>query len=103
MMADGFAANEQGLRGLVAFSRDRAEELRGVVGGLHRLPTPNRDACGDAGALEAYQNFFGAWTDELGITVGGLDEVGQKFTDTANTYMTIDVYWLHDFQAIDPE
>jgi hypothetical protein len=104
-MADtgGFAANEEGLRGLAGFSHDRASDVRTVTDGLNKRSTGSANTLGDAGALDAYNRFFGAWTDELNIISTGLDEIAQKFTETADHYKDADVHWSHNFQAVEPQ
>jgi hypothetical protein len=104
-MADtgGFAANEQGIRGLAGFAHDRAQDVRTVTDGLNKRSTGAVNVLGDAGALEAYNRFFGAWTDELGITAAGLDEISEKFTVTADHYKDTDVHWSHTFQPVEPQ
>lgn len=98
----GFSADLPGIKGLADFAHDRAEDVRGVVKSLQGLPQANDNSLGDTGALDAYHSFFGAWTDELNIVAGGLDELSQKFTDSAEHYRSIEVHWSHNFQSIQP-
>lgn len=100
MGVGGFSADKAGIEGLAQFSHDRADDVRGCLDGLRGLPEANEDLLGDTGALDAYLNFFGAWTDELSIVAGGLDETGSKFRQTADAYHTTDVHWGHTFQPV---
>lgn len=101
-MSDMFSADLPGLRRLAGFAGDRAIDVRAIGKDLQGLPQASDDAFGDAGALDAYRAFFGAWTDELSINANSLDEIGQKLTDCANTYQDHDVHWSHKFQSIWP-
>ena len=98
-MAD-FSADQKGIAGLAGFSRDRAGEVRTAVANLRKLPQRTDDILGDAGATGADQGFLAAWVDELNIVASGLDEIGQKFHDSADQYQAIEVHWSHDFQSV---
>lgn len=100
-MSDMFSADLPGLRRLAGFAGDRANDVRTTVKNLQGLPQASDDVLGDAGAADAYRAFFGAWTDELSINAGGLDEIGGKLTESANVYQEHDVHWSHKFQSID--
>ncbi len=95
-----FSADQKGIQGLAGFSRDRAADVRGAVANLNKLPQPSDDILGDTGATGADRDFFTAWVDELNIVAGGLDEIGQKFQDTADHYVGTDVHWSHEFQNV---
>lgn len=89
--ADGVTADLPGLRQLAAAAHDRATDVRAIVTGLHKLPVGDENSF--AGALAAYQALLGAWTDELGISAGALDELGEKLTQAAATYRRTDLHW----------
>jgi hypothetical protein len=95
-----FSADQKGIQGLAGYSRDRAADVRGTVANLNKLPQPTDDILGDAGATGADHDFFAAWVDELNIVAGGLDEIGQKFQDTAEHYQSNEVHWSHNFQNV---
>ncbi|MGH3706675.1 MAG: WXG100 family type VII secretion target [Pseudonocardiaceae bacterium] len=97
----GFTADLPGIEGLAGFARDRAEDVRDIVQNLQRLPQANDDSLGDE-ALDAYHSFFGAWMDELNIIANSLDEIRQKFQDTADHYRANEVHWSHNFPSIEP-
>jgi hypothetical protein len=100
-VSGGFTADLPGIEGLAGFARDRAEDVRGVVKSLQGLPQAYDDSLGDE-ARNAYNSFFGAWMDELNIIANSLDEIRQKFQDTADHYRANEVRWSHNFQAIEP-
>jgi hypothetical protein len=95
-----FSADQNGIKGLAGFSRQRAADVRSAVANLNKLPAPSDDILGDAGATGADRDFLAAWVDELNIVAGGLDEIGQKFEDSARDYDTTDVHWSHKFQGV---
>jgi hypothetical protein len=102
-MGDGYTADQNGIQGLGGFTHDRAADVRAIVTNLQKLPGATEDTLGDGGALGAFTKFSGAWIDELNIIASGLDELGQKFTDTAAHYNATEVHWSHNFQGMAPQ
>ncbi|MEV6214248.1 hypothetical protein [Nocardia sp. NPDC051833] len=96
---DGFTADLAGIQALSRFLYDRAADLRVIGKGIQTLPCASEDALGSADALTAYTAFHSAWTKELGIHAGALDEVGAKFDTAASTYSQKDVTWSSDFTS----
>ncbi|MFI5501439.1 hypothetical protein ACIA5E_20450 [Nocardia asteroides] len=94
---DGFTADLAGIQALSSFVYDRAADLRAIGKGVMTLPCVSEDVLGAADTVTAYTAFHSAWTKELGIHAGALDEVGAKFATAASTYSQQDVTWSGDF------
>ncbi|MBF6175537.1 hypothetical protein [Nocardia blacklockiae] len=99
-MVEWLSADLSGLQRLAAFAADRAADLRAISTALTNLGQSTDTVLGDGGALDAYRAFLAAWTDELTINAGALDELDSKFREVAAVYQQTDVRWSHNFQGV---
>lgn len=100
--ANWLTADLAGIQRLADFAVQRANDLRAISKSLTALGESDDNVFGDTGALDAYRTFLGAWTDELSINAGALDELNRKFSDAAVHYQQTDVHWSHNFQSVAP-
>ena len=109
-VSGGFSTDLAGLKGLADFSAQRAKDVRDVRDKLDAESSHliNEDLIDDQDLRDTCKYFFTAWTSglslartsELTAIADSLDEIGKKFTDSANNYRKNEVTWDHNFQGL---
>ena len=96
----GFVIDPAGLDVIATTLQRAGEDVAAITAGLRRLPEGSRSTLGEAGAHEAYTNFFDAWVGELETITGGLLELTDRMHATARSYREVDRSAAHKFSSI---
>ncbi|RZS30560.1 hypothetical protein EV193_11681 [Herbihabitans rhizosphaerae] len=95
---DGFEIDKKGLDGLADDVHEDAGRVRGYVKTMRGMQCPSQELLGEYGDVAgAYGKFLEAWTSELTVTAGAMDEVEVGFRKSAGTYKAIDTHHADNY------
>jgi uncharacterized protein YukE len=88
-MGDGYGVDKQGMGQLAGKMRECSTELGDVETPLRSRTCGSQDELGEF-AAGAFNNFFGAWSQETDVIMSALGELATKLEQSAGTYSSVD-------------